>query len=713
MSKKFGCLLVLLLGFTLLQPVSPASTHVAEGAFPARASTPKVKVSVSGNGVSTYPRFRRGVHRYGIRTTEQTRGTVQVTVRSKDDLPGLQVNGAPAQPGQPVTVRNLEEGDEVAVLIAGTDLAWSFIYLPSGFPTMRVTAPGVPSDGYVFLTPANFFGDSFATVVDNNGVPIMVRSLAGGGDFKQQPNGNYSVARPTEVEGRSGEQIVELDGTFDQVGVHDAVGLTNTDFHDSILDPDGTRTTVSYEGGGGQIDAVIQETAADGTVLFEWNSRDHFAVDDAFVHPVGDYAHINSVQEMADGDLIASFRNLNTVAKIARTAHDGHTQGDVIWRLGGKHSDFTFANDPWGGPCAQHTAYELGNGNILLFDNGAAEAVPPDDFGAPQTADMCPGPDAAPGEPVARPTSRAVEYSLDEETMVATKVWEYRLPGARHSRFAGSTQRLSNGNTFIGWAIVVPLDPGGPTASEVNADGNLVWQLRMQKGYTSYRAFRFDAPDLTPPTVRIPAKVRDGRFRQGRRVPARVRCSDRGGSSLTDCGIRGLRKQKLRTSTRGKHTLTVTARDGSGHTTRRHETYRVIRAVKRPDAMFRLPGARWRGNDVFSALGRTRMTLRTRTGRTRVVQLRFQNDGVRATRMRVLGPGTTRGWRVRYFHAGKNVTKAVTDGRYRTRKLDTGASARLRMKVTRRRGASPRSLRVRVTNVRGSNTWDNVIARFR
>ena len=49
----------------------------------------------------------------------------------------------------------------------------------------------------------------------------------------------------------------------------------------------------------------------------------------------------------------------------------GVDTGEVVWKLGGRDSDFTFpAGDV--GPFAQHTARELPNGNIQMFDNGSA-----------------------------------------------------------------------------------------------------------------------------------------------------------------------------------------------------------------------------------------------------------------------------------------------------------------------------------------------------
>ena len=66
-----------------------------------------------------------------------------------------------------------------------------------------------------------------------------------------------------------------------------------------------------------------------------------------------DYFHINSVNLDTDGNLLISGRRTSTVYKVDRQT------GNVIWRLGGKESDFTArprrpvrrpAQRPAGGP---------------------------------------------------------------------------------------------------------------------------------------------------------------------------------------------------------------------------------------------------------------------------------------------------------------------------------------------------------------------------
>ena len=201
---------------------------------------------------------------------------------------------------------------------------------------------------------------------------------------------------------------------------------------------------------------------------------------------------------MADGNLLLSFRHLNQVMKIDRVT------GDVIWRLGGKRSDFAFDDDPWGGPCAQHTARELANGEIQIFDNGSASGPAPSN-------PLCPDPLNPGGDPVYRPHSRVTVYDLDPTTNLDPKAHLVRSSAVgAFSQFAGSAQRLGENtladHLFLGLNNAEQLTPpvyGGddaPDAVELAADGSVVWTLTAP-GYATYRAAKLDVPDLVQ-TVR-------------------------------------------------------------------------------------------------------------------------------------------------------------------------------------------------------------------
>ena len=88
------------------------------------------------------------------------------------------------------------------------------------------------------------------------------------------------------------------------------------------------------------MDSVIQHVTAAGAVDFQWSSAAY--AEETTAAGNADYAHINSIDVQPNGDVLASFRHLSSVFLIASRAHDGHQPGDVIWKLGGRASTFSF-----------------------------------------------------------------------------------------------------------------------------------------------------------------------------------------------------------------------------------------------------------------------------------------------------------------------------------------------------------------------------------
>lgn len=671
-------------GVASIAPVAAApdqSPRVREQVDAAKASTRQV--SVAGAGVDMYPSFSSAVRRYGVRTTTATAGSVRVEATTSDASGRVWVDGRLAT-GDTTTVSGLVPGDEISVFIqdsSGSVRYW-LVYLPAGFPRIIATtkqagiAPGLVG---MSLSQWNEPTPNFEVAVDVNGVPAYVHSTTGATiDLKRQPNGHYSTSRLTTTAGRTGHALVELDGSFKEVARHETVGLVNTDGHDSILQPDGSRILLAYEPNAdtGLVDSVIQEIDPDGDVVFEWNSGDAGLAAES-VYPVGtaDYAHINSVTVMADGDLLASFRHLSSVLKIARTAHDGFAAGDIVWRLGGENSDFTFVDDPYpGGPCAQHTASELPNGNILVYDNGSGVLSP----------NMCIDP-ANPNVPIARAQTRVTEYALDHEADTATLTWDY-TPG-RFGLFAGSAARLGNGNTLVGWAAVRQA-----LATELNAAGETVWELKVDSPdgaplYSTYRAAKFAVPDVIDPQVTVKRPAAGATYDYGQRVKVDVRCTDRGGSGLTACaGSNDARSgTRLDTTRPGRHVFDVVATDGHGNQTTVRRSYRVGPLPYRPDASVRHSSGRWLGDGVYGGPSRQDVRLGTRSAVSTVARL--ENDGAKADRIRVRGTRGSKQFRVRYLVGGKDVTTKVIAGTYRTNTLTPDERLNLRVRVTRLRAA--------------------------
>jgi Arylsulfotransferase (ASST) len=683
--------------------LAPAITQSAAAGPP-----PAHTLAVSGTDVAMYPAFAAATHRYGVTTKADTAGTVTVAATTTDPAGTVWVDGRPASGGV-ATLTGLASGDEISVFIkdsAGTAV-YSLVYLPAGFPALTVTtsAPGI-APGDVFMTLTDFKGmtPSYETDVDNNGVPAFVHTDPAPVvplDFKRQPNGDYSVFR-------AGQEI-ELNSQYQQIGAFGVVApLTTTDGHDSIFLPNGDRYLLATQPRGGtgadsdEMDAFIQEQAPDGHVLFQWDSADHVnPATDTMVAASNvmhnDYAHINSISIMANGDILASFRHLSAVLEIARTAHDGFASGAVVWELGGRHSSFSFpAGD--GGPCAQHAASELPNGHILLFDDGS-ESINNSPL-------LCVNPSDPSGPAIARPTTRVVEYSLDPAGTTprnATQVSSYSVDG-RVTSFAGSAQRLSNGNTMVGWASAT--NPA--LATEVNAVGTPVWELKDSAGLFSYRALRFAAPDAIVPAVQITTPATGATYTFGQQVPSSFSCTDHGGSSLQSCGGPARFGAAIDTSTVGRHSYTVVAKDGAGNTRTVVRRYTVTAGSThfQPDAQIKAGAAgRFVGGNVYG--GPQRQHIRQsigHAGRSKGSRVRFQNDGSTVDRITIKGTAGHMNFHVRYFVGGRNVTRQVTGGTYRTPVLAPGRTQLMRITVTRTRAARPH--RSRTVTLTGTSVDD-------
>lgn len=168
--------------------------------------------------------------------------------------------------------------------------------------------------------------------------------------------------------------------------------------------------------------------------------------------PVEDWSHSNSVKATPDGGYLVSSRHLDQVHSITEDF------SEVNWRLGGTGSDFDFpeASDRF---YHQHSAFQLPNGNVLLFDNGNTR------------------PESEGGE-----YSRGLELALDFETMTAEKVWEFVPHPQMFSPCCASVERLENGNTLM----VFPDDPESDPCCRVQAiveadpDQQVVWRLEAE-----------------------------------------------------------------------------------------------------------------------------------------------------------------------------------------------------------------------------------------
>jgi uncharacterized protein (UPF0248 family) len=175
-------------------------------------------------------------------------------------------------------------------------------------------------------------------------------------------------------------------------------------------------------------DYLVELTPA-GIPVWEWRTWEH-------LDPVSDgiseaqaprtlWAQGNSVEELPNGDILASFRPTSIVVRISRST------GKIIWKLGRPLV------------AGQHAPTLLGNGNVLIFDNGVHRL---DD---------------------SMPYSRVIEINPATNEII----WKYQDKPAWNffSPRMGNAQRLLNGNTLITEASFGRL-------FEVTTDGEIVWE---------------------------------------------------------------------------------------------------------------------------------------------------------------------------------------------------------------------------------------------
>ncbi|MCB0761501.1 MAG: aryl-sulfate sulfotransferase [Flavobacteriales bacterium] len=345
-------------------------------------------------------------------------------------------------------------------------------FLPETLPDFQVLNGPEPG-----LAPGNFFtyvkqGANAEVALlnfDASQVLWFDSEPSLGADFKLHPDG---VASYASNDPHGWTQLDELGQPEDTVHL---VNGYAADFHDYQQYTNGHQTLFAYDNQpvdmsqvveGGDPDAtvdgfVIQELTEDGLLFMQWRSWDYLEITDNIDNNLLicciDPFHINSIELDVDSNYICSLRHTNEVLKISRQT------GDIMWRW--SHNPginmVQFINDD--GFSHQHDVRRLENGNILMFDN------------ANTTTQI----------------TRIVEWSLDEENMTATLVWQYHHPENLFAASTGGCHRQPNGNTVIYWGNV-GLDKYGARYSEIDAQGNTLLEIAFPIGWNGYRWKKYD-----------------------------------------------------------------------------------------------------------------------------------------------------------------------------------------------------------------------------
>lgn len=248
---------------------------------------------------------------------------------------------------------------------------------------------------------------------------------------------------------------------FNSIGSNRIIFATDGDAIADLVDVGMPNKTIRIRSGG-----FRERDITTGKNVFEWQIIDHISVNDTMMkvpselYRSWDPFHLNSITKDVSGDYLISLRHTSTVYKVSGK------DGSVIWRLGGKHSDFE-QNFNFSG---QHHARILAEHDtgmtITLFNNAA------DDRGAQEnTADA---------------SSMLVIKIYDrEEPRRAELLAQYVRPDGQLTDKRGSAQILESGNAFICWSMKGYI-------SEHTPDGRVVLEASfLDDRFDTYRAYHF------------------------------------------------------------------------------------------------------------------------------------------------------------------------------------------------------------------------------
>lgn len=258
------------------------------------------------------------------------------------------------------------------------------------------------------------------------------------------------------------------------------------DLHEFFLTPQGTAIFTCYGKARGRIRiggrmrvvpyyyGMVQEVdVATGKLVWFWRTDRHVPLGYSYAKPivhkpgyVWDYFHLNGVAiDPSDQNVIVCSRNTSTVYKVNRRT------GRIMWRLGGKHSDFHM------GPGTrfnyQHDVNLYPGGVMTVFDNGG-------------------------GPPRFEAHSRALVLSVDERRRRVRLLHAFHHQPQVYSDALGSVQPLGDGSWFVGWGR-------GTSFSAYANSGEVLFDGHLDPTSSSYRAFLqpWTGTPAAPPDIAV------------------------------------------------------------------------------------------------------------------------------------------------------------------------------------------------------------------
>ena len=324
-------------------------------------------------------------------------------------------------------------------------------------------------------------------IIDRHGELVWFRPLAAGRQVTNFSTANYRGEpvlawwEGTVLQSGYGRgEAVLVDRSYREIARVRAAGGRWMDMHALLLTPAGTalftchprlvQADLSSIGGSSYtnvFEAIIQEVdIATGRLVMEWRSLEHIPLDES-EEPLSepyDYLHPNSIHQLPDGNLLVSARHTWAVYKLDRRT------GNVIWRLGGKRSDFQI--DPSARFAWQHDARQRGERELTVFDNGSNGPI------------------------LTEHVSRGLVLGLDESRKTVKLRAAYPSPQRLSAGAMGSVQILPSGRVVVGWGTK-------SHTSEFAADGALLVDHALPAGMYSYRGLwlRWSASPEQGPAV--------------------------------------------------------------------------------------------------------------------------------------------------------------------------------------------------------------------
>ena len=207
---------------------------------------------------------------------------------------------------------------------------------------------------------------------------------------------------------------------------------------------------------------LVLEVSPTKKIIWEWHMYEHIDVNRyCKVCNPSDWSHTNTVQALPEnrhydagdkrfkpGNILLSPRNLSFIFIV-----DKNTK-EVVWEYSGNYA---------GGLAGQHEPHMIekgipGEGNILIFDNGAP--------------------------PMRSWTHTGKSYVLEIDPVTEKIVWKYENGEKFYSAFRSSAQRLPNGNTLI-------CESEGSRIFEVTPECEIVWEYAVEWHRILGRAYRY------------------------------------------------------------------------------------------------------------------------------------------------------------------------------------------------------------------------------